>query len=83
MRDQRVSVTCLGHGLKFDSNTHKKHDIKRADRLIGNHHLHNDKIYFYEYMTETLDGNNRHPLVIVDWSPINDNEIFQVLRASI
>lgn len=34
-------------------------------------------------MTETLVGNNRHPLVIVDWSPINGNEIFQVLRASI
>ena len=40
-------------------------------------------IYFYEYMTETLVGNNRHPLVIVDWFPINGNEIFQILRASI
>jgi len=34
-------------------------------------------------MTEALVGNNRHPFIIVDWSPINGNEIFQLLRASI
>lgn len=83
MQDQRVSVTYLGRGLKDESNTHIKHDIKRADRLIGNHHLHNDRLYFYEHMTSLLVGNKKHPLVIVDWSPINGNEIFQVIRASI
>lgn len=34
-------------------------------------------------MSETLVGQDKHPLIIVDWSPINGNEIFQVLRASI
>ena len=83
LRDQRLSVTYLGRGLKNDSNTEKKHDIKRADRLIGNQHLHNERLYFYEFMTESLVGSNQHPFIIVDWSPINGNEIFQVLRASI
>ena len=83
LRDQRLSVTYLGRGLKNDSNTEKKHDIKRADRLIGNQHLHNERLCFYEFMTQSLVGHNRHPFIIVDWSPINGNEIFQVLRASI
>jgi len=83
LRDQRVSVTYLGRGLKNDSDTDKKHDIKRADRLIGNSHLHSERLCFYEFMTEMLVGNNRHPFIIVDWSPINGNGIFQLLRASI
>ena len=83
LRDQRISVTYLGRGLKQDSNTEKKHDIKRADRLIGNRHLHSERLCFYHFMTETLVSNHRHPLIIVDWSPINGGDIFQVLRASI
>ena len=34
-------------------------------------------------MTESLIVKDRHPLLIVDWSPINGNEIFQLLRVSI
>ncbi len=34
-------------------------------------------------MTECLVGRQQHPFIIVDWSPINGGEIFQVLRASI
>lgn len=40
LRDQRFTVTYLGHGLKSLSKTDKKHDIKRADPLIGNANLH-------------------------------------------
>jgi len=83
MRNQRVTVTYLGRGLKNASKTDKKHDIKQADRLIGNAHLHSERLYFYEHMTETLVGQDKHSIIIVDWSPINGNEIFQVLRACI
>lgn len=34
-------------------------------------------------MTESPIVNERHPLLIVDWSPINGSEIFQLLRVSI
>lgn len=71
MRDQRVTVTYLGRGLKSASKTNKKHDIKRADRLIGNCHLHNERLCFYEHMSEALVRQEKHPLIIVDWSPIN------------
>ena len=83
LRDQRVTVTYLGRGLKSLSKTDKKHDIKRADRLIGNANLHQERFCFYEHMTECLVGRQQHPFIIVDWSPINGGEIFQVLRASI
>lgn len=83
MKDQRVSVTYLGRGFKKQSKTTKKHDIKRADRLIGNTHLHLDRPSLYEYMADKLIGNQVNPLIIIDWSPINGNEIFQLLRASI
>jgi len=81
--DQRVSVTYLGRGLKKRSKTSKKNDIKRADRLIGNHHLHFERLYFYEYMAAQLIGQKTSPIILVDWSPINGQGMFQVLRASI
>jgi hypothetical protein len=83
MHDQRLSVSYLGRGLKSRSSTEKKHDIKRADRLIGNEHLHWERQYFYEYMTEQLVGKQVTPIITVDWSPINGNGQFQLLRASI
>ena len=83
MHDQRVSVTYLGRGLKSLSKTTKKNDIKRADRLIGNSLLHFERLNFYEYMTSQLIGHQKFPIILVDWSPINGQEIFQVLRASI
>jgi len=83
LTDQRVSVTYLGRGLKNLSKTTKKHDIKRADRLIGNHHLHFDRHAIYEYMAEKLIRKNKNPIILIDWSPINGSEIFQLLRASI
>ena len=56
-RDQRVSTTYLGRGLKNLSKTTKKHDIKRADRLVGNIHLHSERDNFYQYMTDQLVAN--------------------------
>ena len=81
LTDQRVSVTYLGRGLKNLSKTTKKHDIKRADRLIGNHHLHFDRHAIYEYMAEKLIRKNKNPIILIDWSPINGSEIFQLLSA--
>lgn len=83
MKAQRVSVTYLGRGFKQLSKTTKKHDIKRADRLIGSNYLHFDRPYIYEHMAKKLIGNQVNPIIIIDWSPINGNEIFQLLRVSI
>lgn len=83
LSDQRVSVTYLGRGLRKLSQTSKKHDIKRADRLCGNKHLHEERLNYYTHLTRCLVGSQPHPIILVDWSPVQGNEIFQVLRASI
>lgn len=83
LKDQRLTVTYLGRGLKSLSNTEQKHDIKRADRLCGNTHLHSERIDFYKYMASSLVVKERNPLLIVDWSPINGSSIFQLLRVSV
>ena len=54
LKDQRLSVTYLGRGLKELSKTDKKHDIKRADRLCGNTFLHSERIDFYKYIPTLL-----------------------------
>ncbi len=54
LKDQRLTVTYLGRGLKGLSKTDKKHDIKRADRLCGNTYLHSERIDFYKYMADPL-----------------------------
>ncbi len=83
LKDQRLTVTYLGRGLKSLSNTEQKHDIKRADRLCVNINLHAERIDFYRYMANSLVVKERHPLLIVDWSPINGSSIFQLLRVSV
>ena len=82
-RTQNITVTSLGRELKQNSDTNVKHDIKRADRLVGNIHLHSERVCFYSLMSERLIGLEKHPYILIDWSPMNGAEIFQVLRASI
>ena len=42
---QRLTVTDLGRAIQ--SQTSHKHNIKRADRLLSNTHLHNDTLSLY------------------------------------
>jgi hypothetical protein len=81
--EQRVSVTQLGRNLKKYSKTKTKHDIKRMDRLTGNNHLHQERLAIYQYMTSQLIGLQKHPLLLVDWSPVPENNKLQILRISI
>jgi len=81
--EQTISVTQLGRNLKKYSKTKTKHDIKRMDRLTGNPHLHHERMSIYQYMTKQLIGLQKHPLLLVDWSPIPENNELQILRISI
>jgi len=80
---RQVTVTGLGRNLKSYSSTDTKHDIKRMDRLIGNKHLHGERKDIYQYLARLLIGQQKHPVLIVDWSAIPGNEIFQLHRISI
>jgi len=83
LTENQVTVTGLGRNLKSHSKTSQKHDIKRMDRLIGNPHLHTERNEIYRYLTEQLIGTQKHPVLIVDWSPIPGKALFQLLRVSI
>jgi len=80
---QQITVTALGRNLKSYSKTDTKHDIKRMDRIVGNTYLHAERKSIYQYMALALIGQQKHPILIVDWSPIPGNEIFQLHRVSI
>lgn len=83
LTEHQVTVTGLGRNLKSHSKTKTKHDIKRMDRLIGNKHLLAERKTIYQYLTKHFVGNQKHPILIADWSPIPGSEIFQLLRVSI
>jgi DDE family transposase len=83
IKGQQLTVTGLGRNLKSHSNTDTKHDIKRMDRIIGNPHLHAERKDIYRYLLTLLVGQQKHPILIADWSPIPGNEIFQLHRISI
>ncbi|MHA2219754.1 MAG: IS4 family transposase [Candidatus Hodarchaeales archaeon] len=82
-RHHRGSVTGLGRSLKSLSKTQTKYDIKRMDRLVGNKRLHKERKTIYMACAVRLIGNRRHPLLLVDWSPVEGRDIFQVVRVSI
>lgn len=83
LTEHQVTVTGLGRNLKSHSKTTTKHDIKRMDRLIGNHYLHTERKAIYHYLSTLLIGQQKHPILIADWSPIPGKEIFQLLRITI
>lgn len=62
--------------------TKVKHSIKRVCRLLGNRHLHSERIAVYRFITQTLLKNIKTPLIIIDWSPVNRLDK-QILRAVI
>ena len=76
-----VSITALGRAIS--GTTFIKHKIKRLDRLVGNHHLKSERMALYGVMTQFLLRSIPLPLIIVDWSPLTDDQSQQLLRASL
>lgn len=78
---EELTVTGLGRGLR-SSQARCKHNIKRMDRLLSNSHLHAERISVYYGVAHWLLKQHKHPLIIIDWSPVNHVD-FQILRASL
>ena len=76
-----VSITALGQGLSGPA--YIKHKIKRLDRLAGNRHLKSERMALYGAMAQVLLKSLPLPLVIVDWSPLTDDQSQQLLSASL
>lgn len=75
-------LTLTGLGRSLPGTTAPKHQIKKADRLIGNHHLHGERNSFYRALTQLTVGGVKRPVILVDWSDVNDDRSFQKIRAS-
>lgn len=78
---QRLSLTAVGRRLP--RRIQPKHAIKCVDRLLGNPHLQRERLWLYADVARQLVGTQRHPVILVDWSPIDDRGCHFLLRAAI
>ncbi len=74
-------ITELGRNLPTKART--KHNIKRIDRLLGNRHLHKERLAVYRWHASFICSGNTMPIVLVDWSDIREQKRLMVLRASV
>jgi len=79
--DRRLSVTGLGRAIQSDAK--EKNCIKRADRLIGNHHLYAEHRDIYHLFANMILGGTTRPVILVDWSDLDPNKRHYLLRASV
>lgn len=76
-----ASVTSIGRGIS--SSAYEKHSIKRADRLCSNPHLFAELPYIYTAMTYLFGRVSSTPVVLVDWSDLDEYGRHFLLRASV
>jgi hypothetical protein len=76
-----LTVTHLGRFIT--SRAKEKHCIKRADRLLSNRRLQAERLGIYSSLTQLLIGNKRRPVIIVDWSDMDECKRHFLLRASV
>ncbi len=74
-----ATVTSMGRGIR--SKAYEKHRIKRADRLLSNHHLLGEVPSLYMAVSH-LFCHAEHPVIAVDWSDLDDHKGRFLLRAT-
>jgi hypothetical protein len=68
LRCGELSLTALGRAVA-ERTTHK-HGIKRIDRLLGNEHLHAERLAFYRAIARRLVAPSSTPVIILDWTTV-------------
>jgi len=81
IQGKKLSVTGLGRSIS--NAVFEKHNIKRADRLIGNPFLNQERGVFYTAMAKWIIGTHKQPVILVDWSDLSADGSFHLLRASL
>lgn len=76
-----ATVTSIGRGI--DSSAHEKHNIKRADRLCSNPHLLSEADYIYTSICYLFGRMSTRPVILVDWSDLDEYKRHFLLRASL
>ena len=81
LNSKTLTLTELGRNLPTKSRT--KHNIKRMDRLLGNQHLHQERLAVYRWHASYICSGNPMPIILVDWSDIREQKRLVALRASV
>ncbi len=68
LTSSRLSLTALGRALASDAAP--KHRIKRVDRFLGNPHVWNERLHYYNALAGRLLGRARRPIVLLDWTQL-------------
>ncbi len=77
----RLTLTEIGR--RFGGDAAVRHRIKRADRLLGNHHLQHDSRHIYGALARMLLAGVDEPLIVIDWSDLKKDQSMHLLRASV
>jgi len=81
IHDKRSTVTGIGRAI--ESEAKEKHCIKRADRLLSNIHLYDEHRSVYQTMTNRLIGSIKRPIILVDWSDLDERKGHFLICASL
>ena len=81
LRGEVLTVTHLGRAIRSEAK--EKHCIKRADRLLSNRRLQGERVGIYAALTQQLIGDKQRPVLIVDWSDMDECKRHFLLRASV
>lgn len=68
-------------GRERDSRAKEKHSIKQVDRLLGNTHLHGERLHLYQRLAFFAIGHQPRPYLLLDWSGLPSGDY--VLRAAL
>lgn len=76
-----LTVTALGRGLNRMAYT--KHNIKCMDRLLSNAHLQDERCAVYQALCHQCCVSLTHPVILVDWSDIVEQDRLMLIRAAL
>ena len=77
----KLSLTQLGRHRP--GTAYPKHQIKAADRLLGNVHLHRERHRVYRALAHTVIAGIQRPVIIVDWSDTDPGQRWYLLKAAV
>lgn len=81
LSSKKLTLTMLGRHMRGEARI--RANIKKADRLLGNKHLQEQKADFYQVMNEYLMPAESHPCIHIDWSCVSSLHALYLLRASL
>lgn len=76
----KLALTHLGRHR--EGSAFIKHHIKAVDRLLGNRHLHRERIDVYTEMAHTLLAHIARPLIVIDWADCELERELLILKAA-